>query len=41
MVDQQPPAGFDPPIVFDDDKPEWIEADFAHARLAAEVQPAE
>jgi len=30
-----------PPVVFDDDNPEWTEADFARARPAAEVLPPE
>lgn len=30
-----------PQIVFDDDNPEWTEADFARARPAAEVLPPE
>jgi uncharacterized protein (DUF4415 family) len=30
-----------PPVVFDDDNPEWTEEDFARARPAAEVLPAE
>ena len=29
-----------PPVVFDDDNPEWIEADFARARPAADILPA-
>nr|WP_047170080.1 BrnA antitoxin family protein [Sphingomonas sp. Y57] len=29
-----------PPVVFDDDNPEWTEADFARARPASEVLPA-
>ena len=28
-----------PPIVFDDDNPEWTKADFARARPPAEVLP--
>ena len=28
-----------PPVVFDDDNPEWTEADFARARPADEVLP--
>jgi uncharacterized protein (DUF4415 family) len=28
-----------PPVVFDDDNPEWTRADFARARPAAEVLP--
>jgi uncharacterized protein (DUF4415 family) len=28
-----------PPVVFDDDNPEWTKADFARARPAAEVLP--
>lgn len=31
----------DRPIVFDDDNPEWTEADFARARPASEVLPPE
>ena len=30
-----------PPVVFDDDNPEWTEEDFARARPAAEVLPPE
>ena len=30
-----------PPVVFDDDNPEWTEADFARARPASEVLPDE
>lgn len=30
-----------PPVVFDDDNPEWTDADFARARPAAEVLPPE
>ena len=30
-----------PPVVFDDDNPEWTEADFARARPANEVLPPE
>jgi uncharacterized protein (DUF4415 family) len=30
-----------PEVVFDDDNPEWTEADFARARLGAEVLPPE
>ncbi len=29
----------DDPVVFDDDNPEWTEADFARARPGAEVLP--
>jgi uncharacterized protein (DUF4415 family) len=29
------------PVVFDDDNPEWTEADFARARPSAEVLPPE
>ncbi len=29
------------PVVFDDENPEWTEADFARARPATEVLPAE
>lgn len=29
----------DPPVVFDDDNPEWTEEDFDRARPAAEVLP--
>lgn len=29
------------PVVFDDDNPEWTEADFARARPATEVLPPE
>lgn len=28
------------PVVFDDDNPEWTEADFARARPASEILPA-
>jgi uncharacterized protein (DUF4415 family) len=28
------------PVIFDEDNPEWTEADFARARPAAEVLPA-
>lgn len=31
----------DSPVVFDDDNPEWTEADFARARPGAEVLPPE
>ena len=31
----------DPPVVFDDDNPEWTEEDFARARPAREVLPPE
>jgi uncharacterized protein (DUF4415 family) len=30
-----------PPVVFDDDNPEWTEEDFANARPADEVLPPE
>lgn len=30
-----------PPVVFDDDNPEWTEADFARAKPAGEVLPPE
>lgn len=30
-----------PPIVFDDDNPEWTEEDFARARPASEIFPPE
>lgn len=30
-----------PPVVFDDDNPEWTDEDFARARPAAEVLPRE
>lgn len=30
-----------PPVVFDDDNPEWTEADFARARPASEMLPPE
>lgn len=30
-----------PPVVFDDDNPEWTAADFARARPASQVLPAE
>ncbi len=33
--------GGDQDVVFDDDNPEWTEEDFAHARPASEVLPAE
>ena len=29
-----------PPVVFDDDNPEWTDADFARARAATDVLPA-
>lgn len=29
------------PVVFDDDNPEWTEADFAKARAAADMLPSE
>ena len=35
MADKQPP------VVFDDENPEWTEADFARARPAVEVLPPE
>lgn len=31
----------DPPVVFDDDNPEWTEEDFARARPGREVLPPE
>jgi len=30
-----------PPVVFDDDNPEWTEVDFARGRPAGEVLPAQ
>lgn len=32
-------AADEPPVVFDDDNPEWTDEDFARARPAAEVLP--
>lgn len=29
----------EPPVVFDDDNPEWTEADFARARAASDLLP--
>lgn len=34
-------ASNEPPVLFDQDNPEWTENDFARARPAAEVLPAE
>lgn len=34
-------ASNEPPVLFDQDNPEWTEQDFARARPAAEVLPAE
>lgn len=34
-------AGKKPPVVFDEENPEWTDEDFARARPAAEVLPPE
>ncbi len=32
-------ASIEPPVVFDDDNPEWTEEDFARARPASDLPP--